>query len=53
MQVIADVGNPDYYELRAIELISEARKFPSEYDVKINQAIGLLALAAVTRRNGT
>jgi len=39
MKVIAEVGNPQYYRLRAIELLSGT---PTELEIK--QAISLLAL---------
>jgi hypothetical protein len=52
LTIIADVGNPQYYENRAIEFIREAQLHyvsEAEYDSFIVKAIQLLALAHETR----
>jgi beta-N-acetylglucosaminidase len=51
LKIISDVGNPDYYENRAKEFISEASKIKDkeEYDKNIINAVRLLVLARETR----
>ncbi len=58
LTIIADIGNPNYYETRAIELIKEAQILEMRlgsnlpyYDESIIKAIQLLALARITRHN--
>lgn len=50
MKIIADIGNPDYFERRAIECIYEAKNH--DYDDNIRAAIQLLVLARETRDDG-
>ena len=52
MKVVVDAHNADYYEQRAIEAIHLGRSVKNtlDYEAHINQALGLLALAKVTRR---
>lgn len=66
LSIIADIGNPNYYEMRAIEFIKEApecyikeqtiaaqtKLAMQEYDDKIIKAIKLLVLARETRYQG-
>lgn len=52
--IIVSMSNPDYAELKCLELIAEARSALSSgslktYHDKIQQAIGLLALARAQR----
>lgn len=49
--IVVQMENPDYAELKAIELITEARLWPGGtiYHDKIQQAIALLALARAQR----
>ncbi len=52
LSIIADVGNPDYFELRACEFIKESQHNTihlRDYDDKIIKAIQLLCLARETR----
>lgn len=56
LSIIADVGNADYYEIRACEFIKEAKDYvptifrgPYDYDDKIIKAIQLLCLAREIR----
>ncbi len=61
LKIIIDVNNPDFYELRAIESIWEARqikdnlldnpKLLEQYNNTIITAIQLLILAKETRNN--
>lgn len=60
LKIIADLRNAGYCEIRAIELIQEARLTPfvpdgdnSHYHDKIKQAISLLVLARAERQHGT
>ncbi len=59
LKIIADLRNAAYCEMRAIELIQEARMFaPTDnthehYHDKIKQAISLLVLARAERQHGT
>ena len=43
------MDNPDYYELRAIELITNARTTMVNYDENMKNAIMLLNLARMIR----
>lgn len=59
LKIISDVGNPLYYEQRAVEFIQEASNLMNseyrdleEYDISIIKAIQLLVLARETRNNG-
>jgi hypothetical protein len=45
MKVIADNGNIEYYQIRAIELITTAKDAGDSRELLLKQAIGLLALA--------
>jgi hypothetical protein len=63
MSALLETGDADYYELRAIEFITEARvalktatgnpddavKNKEAYMLRINKALSLLALAKLTR----
>jgi hypothetical protein len=60
MSVIVNQNNPDYFELRAIEMIDEARLSlgvgpekndlqMQQYHLKMTQAISLLGLARASR----
>ena len=60
LKVIVDTGNVDYFELRALELIQEARRLLATenssfsqnftmYNEKMVQAISLLTLARAKR----
>lgn len=59
LKIIADLRNAAYCEIRAIELIQEARLTPpspehmDHYHDKIKQAISLLVLARAERQHGT
>lgn len=57
LKIIADLRNAAYCEIRAIELIQEARLTPESnneyYHDKIKQAISLLVLARAERQHGT
>lgn len=54
LKIIADLRNPQYCEIRAIELIQEARLSDMDhYHDKIKQAISLLVLARAERQHGT
>lgn len=51
MKVVADMDDPDYFELRAIESIMEARTITPSDENKIRQAVSLLLLSLVKRAN--
>lgn len=57
LKIIADLRNAGYCEIRAIELIQEARLSKADdhehYHDKIKQAISLLVLARAERQHGT
>ena len=45
VKIILDQKDPAYYEVRAMEFISEARQNPDVYHEKMTNAITLLAIA--------
>lgn len=49
MSIIVGLDNPQYGEIKAIELIREAQAHPTDYHEKVTQAISLLALARLQR----
>lgn len=58
LKIILETNNPNYYEMRAIEFIREARASFNlkDYEEKIQKAIQLLILANLVQKrddNGT
>ena len=54
IKIIMEVNDANYYVLRAVEFINEARNYPLDvenYNEKITKAISLLALAKLVRNN--
>lgn len=60
IKIIMEVNDPNYYEMRAIEMIGEAKSILhtpfgsiNDYNERITKAISLLGLAKLIRHNNT